>query len=137
MAEKNFRLDIITPRKVIFSGQVVSFSAPGVMGGFQVLYNHAPMLSAIGIGEVKYTGLDGREIRCSTSGGFVDVCENRVVLLAETAELTAEIDVPRAEAARDRAKKEITDAPSQDQSADARIALERALNRIRIARKGS
>ncbi|MEX2090062.1 MAG: hypothetical protein WEB62_09825, partial [Bacteroidota bacterium] len=53
MADKTFNLEIVTPKKVAYSGRVLSFSAPGVVGGFQVLYNHAPLLSNITIGEVK------------------------------------------------------------------------------------
>jgi F-type H+-transporting ATPase subunit epsilon len=136
MSTKEFKLDIITPRKVVYSGPVVSFSAPGVMGGFQVLYNHAPMLAAIGVGEVKCMEPSGHELRFATSGGFVDVLDNRVLLLAESAEPPAEIDVPRAEAARERARKELGTAPSPAEAEETREALERAMNRIRIARKG-
>ena len=136
MAEKAFKLEIVTPRKVLFSGDVVSFSAPGVMGGFQVLYNHAPMLAAIGIGEVKLREPHGDEIRYATSGGFVDVKNNHVVMLAETAERREEIDKTRAETARDRALREIAQKQSEHDLERARVELERAVNRIRIAEKG-
>ena len=136
MTEKTFKLEIVTPRKVLFSGDVVSFSAPGVMGGFQVLYNHAPMLAAIGIGEVKLCDPHGDEIRYATSGGFVDVKNNHVVMLAETAERREEIDKTRAETARDRALKEIAQKQSEHDLERARVELERAVNRIRIAEKG-
>ena len=100
MAEKVFKLEIVTPRKVVFSGDVVSFSAPGTMGGFQVLFNHAPLLSEIGVGEVKLVDPEGNVRRYATSGGFVDVKKNHAVMLAETVERVDEIDAARAEAAR-------------------------------------
>lgn len=136
MADNMFKLEIVTPRKVLFSGDVVSFSAPGVMGGFQVLYNHAPMLAAIGIGEVKLRDPHGDEIRYATSGGFVDVKNNHVVMLAETAERREEIDKARAETARERALKEIAQKQSEHDVERARVELERAVNRIRVAEKG-
>lgn len=59
MAGRNFKLDIVTPTKTVFSGDVQSFSAPGAAGGFQVLFNHAPLLSSITIGQVKIIDLSG------------------------------------------------------------------------------
>ncbi len=135
MAEKAFKLEIITPRRVVFDGEVVSFSAPGVVGGFQVLYNHAPMLAAIGVGEVKVKEPQAPEIRYATSGGFVEVRDNRVVLLAETLERSGEIDRARAETARDKARTTLSGKCPEEEMAAARAALERALNRIRIAQK--
>ena len=135
MAEKLFKLEIVTPKKVAFSGDVVSFSAPGVVGGFQVLYNHAPLLSEIGIGEVKLRNPDGNEVRFATSGGFVDVLNNHVTLLAETAERADEIDKVRAEAAKERASKRLSAQQYETDFDRARIALLRALNRLRIASK--
>ena len=85
MADKNFKLEIVTPKKIVYSGEVQSFTAPGVVGSFQVLYNHAPLLSAIGVGEVKLRDAQGNEHRYATSGGFVDVVKNNVTMLAETA----------------------------------------------------
>lgn len=135
MAEKTFRLEIVTPRKVVFSADVTSFSAPGVVGGFQVLRSHAPLLSAIGIGEVKVVDTNGVEKHYATSGGFVEVHENKVVLLAETAERADEIDVQRAQAARDRAQKRIAEKKLETDIDRARVALARALNRLKVSAK--
>src|SRR5208283_5557301 len=113
MSDKAFKLEIITPRKVIFSGDVVSFTAPGVMGSFQVLVHHAPLLATIGVGEAKLREPQGNEIRYATSGGFVDVKKNHVVMLADTAERAEEIDKAAAQADRDRALKIIEEQNSQ------------------------
>jgi F-type H+-transporting ATPase subunit epsilon len=136
MVGKTFKLEIVTPRKVIFSGDVVSFSAPGVIGGFQVLYNHAPMLAAIGIGEAKLRDTDGNEHRYATSGGFVDVVKNQVIVLTETAERADEIDVSRAEAAKNRAAERLEKRVPRINTDRAKTAFQRAVNRLRVARRG-
>ena len=135
MAEKAFTLEIVTPRKVVFTGDVVSFSAPGTMGGFQVLYNHAPLLAEIAVGEIKIQDPQGNEFHYATSGGFVDVKQNKVVMLAETAEHSTEIDQARAEAARERALKRLADRSQGHDIARAQAAFGRAVNRMKIARK--
>ena len=136
MDEKTFKLEIVTPRKVIFSGEVESFSAPGVVGGFQVLYNHAPMVSEIGIGIVKLRDASGKEVQYATSGGFVDVLKNQVTLLAETAEQAREIDIQRAEQAKERAQKRLAERNMETDVDRAQVALTRALNRLRVAQRG-
>jgi len=133
MADKILQLEIVTPRRVVFKGEVTSFSAPGVVGGFQVLYNHAPLLSSLKIGEVKIKEVNGTEFHYAVSGGFVEVRENHVLLLAETAERTDEIDAERAKASRDRAQKRMAEKKSDIDFERARFALYRALNRLKIA----
>ncbi|MBI5214959.1 MAG: F0F1 ATP synthase subunit epsilon [Ignavibacteriae bacterium] len=133
MSDKKFQLEIVTPQRVVFKGDVESFTAPGVMGSFQVLVNHAPLLSAIGVGEAKMRDTQGNEIKYATSGGFVEVMNNRVVMLAESAERSNEIDVQRAEKAKSRAKDRLEQHPKEIDIERARAALARALNRLKIA----
>lgn len=133
MAEKVFKLEIVTPKKIVFSGDVISFSAPGVVGGFQVLKSHAPLLSSIAVGEVKLVDISGHEWRYATSGGFVEVHDNKVIMLAETAERSDEIDVVRAEAARERARKRLAEKAEKTDIDRARLALFRAMNRLKVA----
>ncbi len=133
MADKILQLEIVTPRRVVFKGEVTSLSAPGVVGGFQVLYDHAPLLSSLKIGEVKIKEASGTEFHYAISGGFVEVRDNHIILLAETAERTDEIDAERAKASRDRAQKRITERKSDIDFERARFALYRALNRLKIA----
>lgn len=133
MADKILQLEIVTPRRVVFKGEVTSFSAPGVVGGFQVLYNHAPLLSSLEIGEVKIKEVGGTEFHYAISGGFVEVRENHILLLAETAERTDEIDAERAKASRDRAQKRMAEKKPDIDFERARLALYRALNRLKIA----
>ncbi|HEV8537818.1 MAG TPA: ATP synthase F1 subunit epsilon, partial [Bacteroidota bacterium] len=122
--------------KVVFTGDVQTFTAPGVVGSFQVLFNHAPLLAAIGIGEVKMRDLLDNEIRYATSGGFVDVLKNNVTMLAETAERADEIDPARAVAAKERAAQRLAGRSSGIDVERARVALARALNRLKISEHG-
>jgi F-type H+-transporting ATPase subunit epsilon len=132
MAEKTFHVEIVTPKRIVFKGEVTSFSAPGLDGGFQVLHNHAPLLASIKIGKVKISDEGGTDFQYATSGGFVEVRENKVILLAETAERTDEIDVERVKAARDRALKRIAEKYPGIDIERAKLALFRALNRLKL-----
>ncbi|MEX1140246.1 MAG: F0F1 ATP synthase subunit epsilon [Bacteroidota bacterium] len=134
MSEKSFHLEIVTPKKVVLSTIVISFTAPGVMGGFQVLKNHAPLLAATTVGLVKVVNEDGNETHYATSGGFVEVRDNKVVMLAETAERAEEIDVKRAEDARDRAEKRLAEKKVEVDMERAKVSLLRATNRLKVAR---
>lgn len=133
--EKKFQLDIVTPARTVYSGDVQSFTAPGVVGSFQVLFNHAPLLSSIGVGEVKVTELNGAKIHFATSGGFVEVKTNKVILLAESAEKSADIDVQRAEKAKARAQERLAQKTKEVDVTRAQAALARSLNRLKIAAK--
>ena len=132
MADKILQLEIVTPKRVVFKGEVTSLTAPGVVGGFQVLFNHAPLLSSLKIGEVKIKEASGTEFHYAISGGFVEVRENHILLLAETAERTDEIDAERAKASRDRAQRRMIEKKSEIDFERARFALYRALNRLKI-----
>ncbi len=133
MSDKVLNLEIVTPRRVVFKGSVSSFSAPGAMGAFQVLYNHAPLLSSLKIGEVKIRDIKGNEFRYAISGGFVEVRGNHILLLAETAERLDEIDIERAKASRDRARKRMSERKPDIDFERAQTAFYRAVNRLKIA----
>lgn len=133
MYEKAFKLEIITPHRVVFKDEATSVSAPGVVGGFQVLYNHAPILAGLEIGELKVKDTSGNDITYATTGGFLEVKDNVVSVLVETAERAGEINVERATAARERARERLH-MPQPDIDVErAQRALARALNRLRIA----
>ncbi|MGA8263185.1 MAG: ATP synthase F1 subunit epsilon [Ignavibacteriaceae bacterium] len=99
-------LNIISPSRSVFSGDVRSITVPGTDGSFQVLKNHAPIISSleIGIGIVKIEMLDGSTEFYSVSGGTVEVLNNKITLLADSIEKSDEIDPDRARAALNRAK---------------------------------
>ncbi len=131
MADKSFQLDIVTPMKLVYSGKVESVTAPGTEGYFQVLHNHTPFLTSIQIGEIRIKE-KGKKQYYSTSGGFAEVHENQVSILAEAAEKVEEIDLERAEASKLRAQK-LLEASEEGVDTDrARYALIRAMNRIQL-----
>ena len=129
-----FELDIVTPERTVYSGTVESLRAPGSEGGFGVLQRHHPMLAALGVGAVSFAESDGSSQKVAISGGFSEVLRDRVTILAETAEVTHEIDVARAEVARDRARERLGRRRDPDiDSVRAEVSLARALNRLKVA----
>lgn len=133
MAEKTIQIDIVTPDKTVFSGGVVSFSAPSVDGYFEVLYNHTPLLAALKIGKIVITENSGEKKCFSISGGFTEVNNNNVIVLAETAESGEAIDVSRAQEAKERALKRLAGKSHDINMERAQAALLRALNRISVS----
>ncbi|MCY3767157.1 MAG: F0F1 ATP synthase subunit epsilon [Gemmatimonadetes bacterium] len=128
-----FQLEIVTPEKTVYSGEVNSLRAPGTEGGFGVLAGHHPMLSSLRIGELVFSAGDEGPKSVAIGGGFAEVQRDRVTVLAETAEFAQDIDVNRAEAARDRARELLARRREQQiDEARATLALARAVNRLRI-----
>lgn len=135
MYEKVFKLEIVTPNKVIYQGDATSLTAPGTQGGFQILYDHAAFLSSIETGELKVKDREGKDTSFATSGGFVEAKKNHVVVLAETAERCDEIDVERARSAKARAEKRVHGKGDDIDIERARAALRRATNRLHLAQR--
>ena len=128
-----FQLEIVTPEKTVYSGEIESLRAPGSEGEFGVLARHRAMLAALGVGRIQFkeTGAENRQV--ATSGGFAEVHGSGVTILAETAEFGEEIDLARAEAARDRARERLSRRRDADvDETRAEIALLRAVNRLRM-----
>lgn len=80
---KEIHLEIVTPRQVVFDGDVQNFTAPGVMGPFEVLYNHAPIVAALQAGKLSYTDMNGTLESLSITGGFLELHKNHATLLAD------------------------------------------------------
>jgi F-type H+-transporting ATPase subunit epsilon len=127
-------VEIITPKHIVFKGEVVDFAAPGVIGGFEILRNHTDFISAMTIGEIRVREEDGYDDFFATSGGFVDVHDNKVTVLAETCEKASDIDINRAKEAHEKALKKMEERSSYDVE-QVKKALLRAQNRISIAEK--
>ncbi len=128
-----YSLEIVTPTRVITEENVSYLRCPGVDGSLGVMADHAAAIIALSIGEVKIT-IDNQEKFIATSGGFVDISPEKVLLLLETAEQSFEIDVERAKTAMKRAKDRIDEKGKIDVFR-AEAALMRALNRLKIARR--
>ena len=136
MAEK-INLEVVTPKGPIVSEEVDIVTAPGFAGEFGVLANHAPFLSTIKIGTLRYKK-DGTEDELMVSGGFCEVSNNKITFLVESAERGHEIDVDRALQAKERAEKRLLQARQQQEKFDitrAEAAMQRALARLKIAQR--
>lgn len=123
----------MTPEGTLFDGEVKGVQLPGTMGSFEVKTLHADIISTLEIGRIVVRKADGEQKIFAISGGFVEVHDNMLTLLAEAAEPIKEIDVKRAEAARERARERLS---SNDKSIDrerAQKALARAENRIKLS----
>jgi F-type H+-transporting ATPase subunit epsilon len=132
---KEFSLEIITPSKTAFAGQVTSITVPGVKGEFQVLLNHAPLMSNFEVGGIKLELPDGSEKVLVTGGGVIEILHNVVLLLADSIEAPDEIDVQRAQKAAERAKKRISERAKETDISRAEVSLVRAINRMKYAQK--
>ena len=133
---KELYVEVITPDKQAYSGNAKSVTIPGSMGSFQVLYNHAPILSSFEIGAIKIVEPDDKTTLYATGGGTVEVLDNKVLILAESFEAPEEIDVERARKALERAKERL--AKKKDAEIDeirAEAALKRAINRLKLTGK--
>jgi F-type H+-transporting ATPase subunit epsilon len=135
MYEKSFKLDIVSPTRVVFSGDVTSVSLPGAMGGFQVLYGHAPLLSSLLVGRLRLRTPEGAEVLYATAGGFVEVRKNVVTVVVESAERADEIDLERARRSAGRAQERLKVHASDIDVPRAEASLARALNRVRVAER--
>lgn len=135
MADKAFKLEVITPDRMVLSDtHIVSVLIPGVNGYLGIWAYHAPMMTQTKIGKLELQRADGTSDVMAISEGFVEIFENKVTILAETAELASEIDIERAEQAASRAKENLQlHSPNIDID-QARMALIRAINRIDVAR---
>ena len=135
MSELN--LEIITPEKPIFKDQVDVVTIPGTLGGFQILKNHAPLISSFEIGILKVKK-DSDETYYTTASGTVEVNNNKVLVLADSIEKVENIDKDRAEQARERAEERLKRKHEADvDEARANAALNRALNRLNAVKKYS
>ena len=137
MADKDSHLEIVTPDRALYVGEVVSLQAPGAAGSFGVLANHAPMIAALGNGELKLREPSGHERMMALAGGFFEVSHNKAIVLADGGEWQEEIDLPRAEKAFARAQERLMGAAAGIDKDRARIAYEKARVRIKIGKARS
>ena len=128
-----FPLELVTPERLLFSEEVQAIRAPGVEGSLGVQAGHAPLLTELITGLIKVTLADGREAYIATSGGFLQVNKEKVIILADTAELSEEIDIERAKASAAKARQLLEVPGSNIDAEELRLSVERAQNRIRVA----
>ncbi len=130
------KVEIITAERVVYSAEDVDrVTAPGVMGELTVLPRHAPLMTMVQPGLLRIVR-GGEEEEMAIHGGFLEVRDNRVTVLADAAERAEEIDVERAEAARRRAQERLAQAHVEEmERAALEASLRRALARLRVAER--
>jgi F-type H+-transporting ATPase subunit epsilon len=129
------QLEIVTPERLAYSDTVDSVQRPGSEGELGVLPHHAPLISTLGVGELRIRK-GGSEESFAIVGGFLQVRPDKVVVMAETADMSSEIDLEKAQEARREAERALESGYHEgaDLSA-ARAALQQALLRIRVAER--
>lgn len=131
MLPDKLNLEIATPDRLVLSEGVDEVILPSVEGYMGVRPGHAPLLAQLEVGEITYrAGAEERFLACS--GGFVEVLADGVSVLATTAEPAEEIDLERAESARERAEKRLESSDGDIDFRRAEVALKRAMSRIRV-----
>ena len=125
-------VEVVTAERELYNGEADEVIAPGTEGQLGILPKHAALLTTLKVGEL-LVKLSGAEEPFFVSGGFLEVSNNRVTVLAETAEHAEEIDEARAEAARRRAQELLAQAQSDTERAELLGALERAMARIHVS----
>jgi F-type H+-transporting ATPase subunit epsilon len=128
-------LEIVTPERLAYSDTVDAVVLPGSEGELGVLPHHAPLVSMLGVGELRIRK-DGAEESFAIVGGFLQVRPDKVVVMAETADLASEIDLEKAQEARREAERALETGYHEGADlAAARAALQQALLRIRVAER--
>jgi F-type H+-transporting ATPase subunit epsilon len=128
-------LEIVTPEKLAYEGEVDSVQLPGSEGELGVLPHHAPLISTLGSGELRLRK-GGEDEYFAIVGGFLQVLPDKVVVMAETADMASEIDLERAQEARRKAEQVLESGYVEGADlAAARASLQAALIRIRVAER--
>ena len=127
-----FKLQIITPEKMFFDGETEQIIARTTVGDVGILNGHEPYCAALGIGQMRVM-IDGQFRRAATSGGVIKVSKEKTVILVQSCEWAEDIDLERAEHAKQVAEERIKAAASDNELKLAEAKLKRALNRIDAA----
>jgi len=131
---KKIRLDIVTPEKVAYSDDVTMVIARTTAGDIGILPGHAALIAPLAIWPLRILH-DSDEVQLALCGGFIEVQPEKITILANCAELPDEIDIPRAETAKERAESRLRDSKSNIDIARAELALKRAMIRLIVGKQ--
>ncbi len=135
MPRTPFELSVVTPEKTAININVVSVTVPSSDGYIGIWAHHAPLMTAMRIGCLEYITEGGVHEVLAVSNGFVEVADNKVVVLADSVEQQDEINVERAKLARARARERLAEGRTNIDIDRARESYERAVNRLDVAQK--
>lgn len=128
-------VEVVTPERVVYSGQATMVIARGVDGDLGIMPNHMPLVTPLKIAPVRIITDGDKETKIAVSGGFMEIRGEKLTILAESAELPEDIDVTRAKAAKARAEQRLNDKhPDLDQRR-AEYALQRAITRLNVTKQ--
>jgi F-type H+-transporting ATPase subunit epsilon len=130
-----FEIEIVTPEKLVVKDVAEEAQIPGKSGYLGILPGHAPLITELAVGEITYKSA-GTTKHISVAWGFAEVLPTRVTILAETAEKPEEIDVARAQQAKQRAEQELASGKTDLDYDAVQAALERAETRLDVAKQG-
>lgn len=137
MRPTKLNVEVVTGERVVYAAQDVDMVvAPGADGQLGILPRHAALFTLLSAGEMRIKK-GTSEQSLVVFGGFLEVANNRVLVLADTAERSEEIDIERAEVARQRAQTRMGDRTTNWDHARASLALQRSTVRLRVARRRS
>jgi|SRR4051812_36061959 F-type H+-transporting ATPase subunit epsilon len=129
------KLEVVTPERKVIDDQAIEVQVPGRDGYLGILPGHAPLITELAVGEIAYRNSAGESKRLAVAWGFAEVLPDKVTILAEVAEKAEEIDVNRAQQAKQRAQSTLGGSAPDDAKAAAQSELERAENRLAVVEK--
>lgn len=129
-----FHLSIVSPDRTVVDTEVLSVSAPGTEGYFGIWGSHVPMMTALTTGIIEYREANGIKSHAAIGGGFLEVSGSNVIILADNADLASEIDIKEVEQRLEEARKALRGEHSSMNADEAKIEIDRAMNRIKAAR---
>jgi F-type H+-transporting ATPase subunit epsilon len=128
-----FAFEVLTSDRTVVSTEVEYAQLPGLDGQFGILAGHQPIMAALGIGVLEFGPFQGRRRKIALGGGFMEMHDNKMTVMARTAELAEEIDVLRAREAQRRAEERLRSRQADVDVARAQISLQKALLRLKVA----
>ncbi|WP_366923714.1 F0F1 ATP synthase subunit epsilon [Metallumcola ferriviriculae] len=133
MADKKLTVEVVTPERSVAGKEIDSLVVPASEGYLGVLPGHAPLVTGLQVGVITMKN-GGQDETIAISGGFMEVIEDKVTIMPDTAETAAEIDAARAERAKERAEERLEKRPEGLDAARAEAALQRAIARIKAVK---
>ena len=131
----NFTFEVVTQERTVVLTEVEYVLLPGVDGSFGILAGHQPIMASLEIGLLEFGPLRGKRRKIALGGGFAEMYDNKLTVMAHTAELAEEIDLLRAKQAKARAEERLANRQADLDIARAQIALQKALLRLEVAEK--
>lgn len=131
MVSKHIKTQLLTPDGTLFEGEATAIQVPGISGNFQILYNHAPLVSALGMGEIIIQSVESGDLHYAVLGGFIEVNQNLCTILAEKAEYSELIPIEEVRAERDRLKALLKTITQNREEVEHELRI--AENRLKVA----